>query len=142
MPVRQLKLSSSTIPSVIYANIGSISIEIDELRAIVSVNNPSLVCLTETWLSTNIPDSACDLSVFICFRNDRQLSQGGGVCVYVKASHPCSLIKDYLDSEIESIWLNIRPYRLPRGTSSILVATVYHPPSSSIEQNTLLISHL
>ena len=49
---------------------------------------------------------------------------------------------NFEDIEIESIWLKIRPYRLPRGTSSVLVAAVYHPPSSVADQNSMLIAHL
>ena len=45
-------------------------------------------------------------------------------------------------ADIESIWLTIHPHRLPRHTSSILLAVVNHPPSSSTEDNNLLKDHL
>lgn len=67
---------------------------------------------------------------------------GGGVCVYVRAIHPCIRQQDFEDTEIESIWHKIRPHRLLRGTSSLLVAAVYHPPSSVAEQNSMLIAHI
>ena len=67
---------------------------------------------------------------------------GGGECVYVRTIHPCIRLQDFEDTEIESIWLKIRPHRLPRGTSSLLVAAVYHPPSSVAEQNYMLIARL
>ena len=56
----------------------------------------------------------------------------------------CILVTGYriLKTEIESIWLKIWPNRLPRGTSSLLVAAVYHPPSSVAEQNFMLIAPL
>ena len=57
----------------------------------------------------------------------------GSVCTM----HPCNRLQDF-----ESIWLKIRPHRLPRGTSSLLVAAVYHPPSSVAEQNYMLIARL
>ena len=129
--------SPASIPSVIYANIRSVTSKIDELQAVVSINNPYIVCLTKTWLNSNIPNSACDLTDFICYRNDRQFAMGGGVCVYVRTIHPCNRLQDF-----ESIWLKIRPHRLPRGTSSLLLAAVYHPPSSVAEQNSMLIAHL
>ena len=116
--------SPASIPSVLYANIRSVTSKIDELQAVVSINNPYIVCLTETWLNSNIPNSACDLTDFICYRNDRQFAMGGGVCVYVRTIHPCNRLQDF-----ESIWLKIRPHRLPRGTSSLWVAAVYHPPA-------------
>ena len=126
--------SPASIPFVIYANIRSVT-KIDELQAIVSINNP--YNLTETWLNSNIPNSACDLTDFMCYRDDRQFAMGGGVCVYVRTMHPCNRLQDF-----ESIWLKIRRHRLPRGTSSLLVAAVYHPPSSVAEQNSMMIAHL
>lgn len=44
--------SPASIPSVIYANIRSVNNKIDELQAVVSVNDPSIVCLSETWLNS------------------------------------------------------------------------------------------
>ena len=127
--------SPASIPFVIYPNIRSVTSKIHELQAVVSINNP--YSLTETWLNSNIPNSACDLTDFICYRSDRQFAMGGGVCVYVKTMHSCNRLQDF-----ESIWLKIRPNHLPRGTSSLLVAAVYHPPSSVAEQNSMLIAHL
>ena len=129
--------SSASIPSVFYANIRSVTSKIDELQAVVSINNPYIVCLTETWLNSNIPNSACDLTDFICYRNNRQFAMGGGVCVYVRTMHPCNRLQDF-----ESIWLKIRPHRLPRGNSSLWVAAVYPQSSSVAEQNCMLIAHL
>ena len=60
----------------------------------------------------------------------------------MKSKHPCHLLPDFDDPQIESICVKVRPHRLPRGTSTLLIGTVYHPPSSSAEQNPLLISHI
>ena len=35
-----------------------------------------------------------------------------------------------MDSDFEVIWAQIRPTRLPRGIRSIIIGTVYHPPSA------------
>lgn len=86
--------------------------------------------------------TACGLTDFTCYWNDRQSAMGGGVCVYVRAIHPCIRQQDFEDTEIESIWLKIRPHGLLRGTSSLLVAAVYHPPSSVAEQNAMLIANI
>ena len=134
--------SPASIPSVIHANIHSVTTKLDELQAVVSINKSYIVCLTETWLNSNILNFACNLTDFTCYRNDQQSAMDGGVCVYVRTIHPCIRLQDFEDTEIESIWLKIRPHRLPRGTSSLLVAAVYHPPSSVAEQNSMLIAHL
>lgn len=45
--------SPAPIPSVIFANIRSVNNKIDEQQAVVSVNDPSIVCLSETWLNSD-----------------------------------------------------------------------------------------
>ena len=41
-------ISPASIPSVIYASSRSVTGKIDELQAVVSINNPSIVCITKT----------------------------------------------------------------------------------------------
>ena len=126
--------SPASIPSVIYANIRSVPSKIDELQAVVSINNPYIVCLTETWLNSNIPNSACDLTDLICYRNDQQSAMDSGVCVYVRTMHCCNRLQDFEDIEIESIWLKSQPHCLLRGTSSLLVAAADADSSSTEER--------
>ena len=39
-------------------------------------------------------------------------------------------LSDLMDENFEVLWVKICPPRLPRGISSIVVGTVYHPPSA------------
>ena len=78
--------SPASIPYLIYVNIRSVTSKVDELQALVSINDPYIVCLTETWLNSNIPNSACDLTDFTCYRNDRQFAMGCQVCMFVRTS--------------------------------------------------------
>lgn len=41
-----------------------------------------------------------------------------------------SVLDDLANSQFEVLWIKIRPNRLPRGFSNIIVGNVYHPPSS------------
>ena len=34
-------------------------------------------------------------------------------------------------TSIEVLWVKVRPYRLPRGVSCIIIGTIYHPPSAN-----------
>ena len=112
-----------------------------ELQGVVDVNLPGFVSITETWLSPVVPDSAVHLSNYILFRRDRP-THAGGVCIFVDAEIPCSCLRAFESSEIESIWVKARPLRLPRQVSMILVGTVYHPPSSTVEDNQRLLQHI
>jgi hypothetical protein len=53
--------------------------KIDELQGVVTNNNPEVVLITESWLSSSIPDSAMSIgNEYIMFRRDRS-TPGGGV---------------------------------------------------------------
>ena len=54
---------------------------------------------------------------------------------------PCSCLCAFESSEVELIWVKARPLRLPRQVSMILVGTVYHRPSSTVEDNERLLQH-
>ena len=45
-----------------------------------------------------------------------------------------SIIEDLADDFLEVLWLDIRPYRLPRGVNNIIVGVIYHPPQASSSQ--------
>ena len=51
----------------------------------------------------------------------------GGVCTYIKKGLKYTVLEDLHDDKIEAIWLQLRPSRLPRGLSCIIIANVYHP---------------
>ena len=54
---------------------------------LVVAQTPDVVCITETWLTNDYPDSFLDLNDFIIFRKDRLngLDNHGGVIIAVKS---------------------------------------------------------
>ena len=40
------------------------------------------------------------------------------------------------------MWLHVKPFRLPRSVSSVLIGLIYHPPHASSEDNNVLFSHV
>ena len=133
--------SVARIPTLLYSNTRSLVPKMIELQGVVDVNLPGFVSITKTWLSPVVPGSAVHLSNYILFRRDRP-THAGGVCIFVDAEIPCSCLRAFESSEIESIWIKARPLRLPRQVSMILVGTVYHPPSSTVEDNQRLLQHI
>lgn len=93
--------SPCSIPAMVYANIRQLLSKLDELQAISDNHDASFVCLTETWLYADISDSACALSEYTSFRKDRCFANCGGICIYVKLMHPCHLLPDFDDPQIE-----------------------------------------
>ena len=129
------------LPNIIYSNVRSIAPKLDELQAVVNVNQANIVSITETWLSSSTPDSAIKLTDFTCFRRDRP-THAGGVCICVHSSIHCRRLHDYELPSIESVWLRLRPRRLPRLVSIVLMAVVYQPTSCGTDDNRLLLQHL
>ena len=42
-----------------------------------------------------------------------------------------TVLDDFRDPSFEMLWAKLGPARLPRGCNSIVVGTLYHPPSAS-----------
>ena len=79
---------------------------------------------------------------FYHFMNDRLFSRGGGVCVYINAGIYCRKLEHIEHPNIESLWIVLRPKRLPRSISIILLAVIYHSTSSGADVNSELYNHI
>ena len=76
-------------------------------------------------LSTNISSY---LDITLCSKTVPLSYTGGGI--YIKNLIPYKRLPDWEDPKFGVLWSHIRPPRLPRGTSCIIVGTIYHPPRS------------
>ena len=101
-----------------------------------------MVCITETFLCSSIPDAALYLTNFTVFRNDRTSSTGGGVCIFINNNIFCQRLESFENPSFESLWLLVRPKRLPRSISVILLVVIYHPTSAGHTHNVDLYSHI
>ena len=95
--------------------------------------------ITETWLNENIDDDAVQIPGYSLIRRDRNYRSGGGVCAYIKSQIPFKILTCLQDVRFETLRLYLRPHKLFRGFSCLVVCIVYHPPSSD---NNVLIEHL
>ena len=59
--------------------------------------------------------------------------------MYVRDSIPTIIIPEYDRDDVEMLWCKLRPRRLPRGFSHLIVATVYPPPTAD---DTSIINHI
>lgn len=66
------------IPVILDANLRSLSNKVDELHYIAECNNADAVCISESWLSPQIPDPAVAIPGYNLFRNDCTPAPGGG----------------------------------------------------------------
>ncbi|KAI4904813.1 hypothetical protein NFI96_000061 [Prochilodus magdalenae] len=81
-----------SVSSVVKGNVNSLANKTDELAALVRnqrlYRKCSLLCLTETWLTGNIPDTNVDIPGFATVRADRDAklsgkSKDGGLMLFV-----------------------------------------------------------
>ena len=121
----------SSLPNLFVSNTRSLISKIDVLSATVKSHASDIVVITETWLFPNVPISTIDISGYSLLRHDwSDGRRGGGVCVFIKDMLPFIHLKEIECHEYESLWLFLKPHRLPRGLNSIVLGIVYHPPGS------------
>jgi hypothetical protein len=101
--------------------------KIDELDEIMKVYSIDITAITESWLSESISDDYVTLVDYNIYRCDRVGRLGGGICAWVKSDIQQQQISQHQCDDYESMWLKVRPRKLPRGFSSILVGIVYQP---------------
>ena len=90
-----------------------------------------IACLTETWLNDDIPDEIVNQNGYITARNDRKGKWGGGVCVLIRDDIPHYMWSELVDDEFETLWVTLRPPKIPRKYSHITIGVIYHPPKAN-----------
>ena len=61
---------------------------------------------------------------------------------YVDSTFPCQRLIAHEDQDIESLWINMRPFKLPRCVSAILLGVIYHLTSCAADDNVALIDQI
>ena len=103
--------------------------KIEDLEIVIKNNDVDIACITETWLTANIADPVVYVSGYTIVRKDRATpKRGGDVEAFVKSSIGFRTIEELDNPLFECLWLYIRPPRLPRGFSCIIICIIYHPP--------------
>ena len=129
------------LPSIILSNVRSVNNKTDELKYLTSnfrdYKDCSAFCLTETWLHPDTPDSIMCPDGFKPHRADRSnvLAQksglGGGICFLVNQRwcNDSTEIFRSCSHDLETLFIECKPFYSPREFSSIIMAGVYIPDS-------------
>ena len=75
-------------------------------------------------------------------RKDRQQGRGGGVCIYLSQHLHLKRRADLECPDMECMWLWLRPTRLPRALTGIVVGVVYSPSDRNVEEGERLCGHI
>ena len=79
---------------------------------------------------TCMVSESAGLAGFCCERKDRVERGGGGVACYVAETAVYDRVHDIEDDEHEVLWIRLKPKKLPRKYSCIIIACIYHPPGA------------
>ncbi len=134
---------SPPLPSLLLANVQSLDNKMDDLRARISfqrdIRDCNIICLTETWLTPSVPDTAVTPSDnFSVLRMDRTAeagkSKGGGVCFMTNKKwcdpRNISSLSRSCSPHLEHLSIICRPFYLPREFSAVIATAVYIPPQA------------
>jgi exonuclease III len=109
----------------------SLAPKIEELHAYIANASVDILCIVETWLQNHIDDNIVSLPGYNLILRDRRERIHGGVCVYIRNTINFNILHDFSSNEFEALWLDLRPTRLPRGVSNIILCNLYHPPGEN-----------
>ncbi|CAG5948416.1 unnamed protein product [Menidia menidia] len=132
------------LPGIFLSNVRSLSNKIDELQLLMGKRRDcatsAVLCFTETWLCGSIPDSALQLAGFQLFRADRNTelsgkTKGGGICFYTNSGwcNDVTVIQQHCSPDLETFFINCKPFYSPREFASFILAGVYIPPQTNVQ---------
>ena len=126
--------TDTSLSSVYMTNARSLNNKFDEFYCMVQDMEIDLVCVSETWLKDEIPQSVFSIPDYTMFWKNRQAKQGGGVALYAKSYLNPTPTQFTIPADLEILWVQLHPRRLPRSISSIFVAAIYSPPDNGNNQ--------
>jgi len=111
-------------------NARSLKNKLYELHCHLNDNNPDILCITETWLNSSLPDSVVlSDSNFSLFRKDRSNGrEGGGVCILTNNA-TVKAVPVHVPTKFESLELVV--IDIVDTAACFRLFVVYRPPSSS-----------
>ncbi len=131
------------LPSIHLANLCSLPNKTAKLLLLSRTNkdfsNSAALCFTETCLNDAIPDSVLHLPNFQLIRSDRDTestgkSRGGGTCFYINERWctDVTVLKKMCCSDLETLFINCKPFYSPREICSFILVSVYIPPQADV----------
>ncbi len=128
----------TALPSIHLANLRSLPNKTDELllsRTNRDFSKSAVLCFPETWLNDAIPDSMLHLPNFQLIRFECEAesmgkSRGSGTCFYINERWctDVTVLKKMCCSDLETLFINSKPFYSPRGICSFILVSVYiHP---------------
>ena len=118
-----LNLNSSSTRSlkILSLNVRSLLPKFDEFCLVCASLSPDIICVSETWLSQDIPDNEIALINYQLFRKDRN-RHGGGVLLYIHSNIFAVPLK--LSCDLELLLVSVKVFN-----QTFTLGSYYRPPS-------------
>ncbi len=109
-----------------HINAQSLISSLDEVKLLVIGRNIDVLCVSETWLQTNTPDSYVEIPNCTIFRCDK--GRGAGVCKYVHSNLNASITDTDVSKPtgVEDVWVKVQYKKWP----GIVMGCVYRHPKT------------
>ena len=118
--------------SMLYSNVQSLKNKMNELRAVVSLERPDIIALTETWTNEGVDNAFLQIEGYeIVERRDRVDTaggRGGGIVVYVRGIHAWR-------ENTEGDFNQCVTVRMKKRSDACALHVVYRSPNSSSEND-------
>ena len=86
------------------------------------MNDVACVNVTDTWFKSYMDSESVGLAGFGCERKGRVERGGGGVACYVAETMVYDRLHDIEDDEHKVLWIRLKPKKLQRKYSCIILA--------------------
>jgi hypothetical protein len=123
---------------ILHINARSLVNKINQMRIICNQPIPYLLCISKSWLNSWHEDIEFQINDYDLYRKDREFSNGGGVCLFVKKSDSFAVNVIESNTNLEMIYVEVSQ----KNTKSFAVIVVYRPPNASIEYTNELLHYL
>ena len=109
--------------SILYFNARSILPKFDELQAVCLTLDPDIICITKTWLSSDIEDQEIVLSDYYSCCLDRN-RHGGGLVIFYRSTLGYKPVL-FGSNDLELLIVSFH-----NDNCRVCIALFYRPPSS------------
>lgn len=121
--------------NVYYQNVRSIVYKVDQVLPNILSSEYNILCLTETWLHSNISSSEYFPNNYIVYRSDRDFdksnkSRGGGVLIAVENAFITTKMNLNIFDTTPTI--DIVGCKLTNGSMNLYILNIYIPPDVTI----------
>ena len=115
--------------TVVFRNVQSIVNKMDEVKAMMSIDQPDVMAFTETWTHGGIGNEFLEIDGYELLvrsdRNDTEKGRGGGILVYIRKNLNARHVEEKTEFNQSS------SIEIKDGRESVKLHVIYRSPNSS-----------